>query len=40
LGLAVGTVITAGYKNPGPLDFFPLEEVAARQTIADLRLAE
>jgi hypothetical protein len=31
LGLAVGTVITAGYKNPGPLDFFPLEEVAARQ---------
>ena len=40
LGLAVSSVITAGYSNPGPLDFFPLEETAARATIAELRLAE
>lgn len=40
LGLAVGTVITSGYSNPGPLDFFPLEDTAARATIAELRLAQ
>jgi hypothetical protein len=40
LGLALTTVITAGYKNPGPLDFLVLEEGAARTTIAELRLAE
>jgi hypothetical protein len=40
LGLAVSTAITAGYSNPGPLDFFPLDEAAARATIAELRLAE
>jgi hypothetical protein len=40
LGLAVSSVITAGYSNPGPLDFFPLDETAARTTIAELRLAE
>lgn len=40
LGLALGTAFTAGYKNPGPLDFLPLEEVAARQTIAELRLSQ
>jgi hypothetical protein len=40
VGLAVSSVITAGYRNPGPLDFFPLDEAAAKATIADLRLAE
>jgi hypothetical protein len=40
LGMALSTGMTAGYSNPGPLDFFPLEETAARTTIAELRLAE
>lgn len=40
LGLAVSTVITSGYDNPGPIDFFPLDETAARTTIAELRLGE
>ena len=40
LGLALSTALTAGYKNPGPLDFLPLEETAARTAIVDLRLAE
>ena len=40
LGLALSTAITSGYKNPGPLDFLPLEDSAARTTIAELRLAE
>jgi hypothetical protein len=38
--MALSTAITAGYSNPGPLDFFPLDETAARTTIAELRLAE
>jgi hypothetical protein len=39
-GLAVGTALTSGNGNPGPIDFVPLEEGAARQAIAELRLAE
>jgi hypothetical protein len=39
-GLVIASAMTAGDSNPGPLDFFPLEETAARATIADLRLAE
>jgi hypothetical protein len=39
-GLLVGAAVTSDNSNPGPLDFFPLEEVAARQTIAELRLAQ
>lgn len=39
-GLAVGAAITSGDKNPGAIDFVPLEEGAARQAIAELRLAE
>ena len=39
-GLAVGTAVTSGDSNPGPIDFVPLEEGAARQAIAELRLAE
>jgi hypothetical protein len=38
LGLALGVALTSGFDNPGPLDFFPLEEGAARTTIAELRL--
>ena len=39
-GLAVGTAVTSGDSNPGPIDFVPLEEGAARRAIAELRLAE
>ncbi|MBH5370038.1 DUF2846 domain-containing protein [Bradyrhizobium sp. CNPSo 4016] len=38
-GLLVGAAVTSNNSNPGPLDFFPLEEDAARTTIAELRLA-
>ena len=40
LGLALGTAFTSGYDNPGPIDFFPLDEAAARTTIAELKLAQ
>ena len=38
-GLLVGAAVTSNNANPGPFDFFPLEESAARQTIEQLRLA-
>jgi len=40
LDMAVSSAITAGYSNPGPLDFVPLDEAAARTTIVELRLAD
>jgi hypothetical protein len=40
LGFALSAALTSGYDNPGPLDFFPLDETAARATIAELRLAQ
>ena len=40
LGLALGTAFTSGYDNPGPIDFFPLDEAAAQTTIAELKLAQ
>ncbi|WP_249129756.1 DUF2846 domain-containing protein [Bradyrhizobium sp. AUGA SZCCT0283] len=40
LGLALSTALTSGYDNPGPIDFFPLDEATARTTIAELRLAQ
>jgi hypothetical protein len=39
-GLVVASAMTSGDSNPGPLDFFPMEETAARAAISDLRLAE
>jgi hypothetical protein len=39
-GLLVASAVTSNNGNPGPLDFFPLEEAAARAMIAELRLAE
>jgi hypothetical protein len=39
-GLLVGAAITSNNSNPGPLNFFPLEEDAARATIAELRLTQ
>jgi hypothetical protein len=40
LGLALGTAFTSSYDNPGPIDFFPLDEAAARTTIAELKLGQ
>lgn len=40
LGWGLTLAMTSGYKNQGPLDFLPLDEQAARTTIAELRLAE
>lgn len=40
LGWGLTVAMTSGYKNQGPLDFLPLDESAARTTIAELRLAE
>lgn len=39
-GALVASAATSGSENPGPVDFFPLDEAAARTTIAELRLAE
>lgn len=39
-GMLVASAVTSGSDNPGPVDFFPLEESAARVTIAGLQLAE
>jgi hypothetical protein len=39
-GAAVAAVATSGSDNPGPADFFPLDERAARTTLAELRLAD
>jgi hypothetical protein len=39
-GLAVASAMTSGDSNPGPLEFFPLEETAAREAISQLSLAE
>lgn len=40
LGWGLTLAMTSGYKNQGPLDFLPLDEQAARTTIAELKLAE
>ena len=39
-GMAVASAVTSGSKNPGPVDLYPLEEMAARATLAQLQLAE
>jgi hypothetical protein len=39
-GLAIGTAVTSGQSNPGPLDFVLLDEAAARTAMSELRLAE
>jgi hypothetical protein len=39
-GALVATAATSGNQNPGPVDLFPLDEAAARTTIAELQLAE
>ena len=37
-GLVVGAMVTSNNDNPGPLDFFPMDDVTARAAMADLRL--
>jgi len=39
-GLVVVSAVTSGDSNPGPLDFIPLEETAAREAISAIRLAD
>jgi Protein of unknown function (DUF2846) len=39
-GMIVASAVTSGSDSPGPIDFFPLDEAAARTTIAELQLAE
>jgi len=39
-GAVVASVVTSGSNNPGPADFFLLDEASARTTIAELQLAE
>jgi hypothetical protein len=38
--MLVASAVTSGSDSPGPIDFFPLDEAAARTTIAELQLAE
>jgi hypothetical protein len=40
LGYVLTAALTTAYENPGPLDFFPLDDTAAKVTIAELRPAE
>jgi|SRR5690242_16793494 len=39
-GFFVASAMTAYDDNPGPLDFFPIEETSARAMLTDLRLAQ
>ena len=39
-GMLVASAVTSGSENPGPVDFFPLDEPGARATLAELQLAE
>jgi hypothetical protein len=37
VGLAIATAMTSDDKNPGPVDFAPMDEAAARAAITELR---
>lgn len=39
-GALVASAATASSQNPGPAELFPLDEAAARTTLADLQLAQ
>lgn len=39
-GLVVGSAMTSGSDNPGPVDLYPLDETAARVAVAELQLAK
>jgi len=38
VGLALVTAMTSNDKNPGPVDFVPMDEAAARTAITEMRL--
>jgi hypothetical protein len=40
VGLAVGTAVTSNDDNPGPLDFVPVDDAAARQVMAEFQFSE
>jgi hypothetical protein len=39
VGLGIVAAMTSNDKNPGPVDFLPIDEAAARSAITELRLA-
>ena len=39
-GAVIGSAVTTGKDNPGPVDFIPLDEATAQTTLASLQLAE
>jgi hypothetical protein len=39
-GLVVGAAVTSNNSNQGPLDFFPLDDAAARDMMSDIRVAD
>jgi hypothetical protein len=39
-GLVVGAAVTSNNKNPGPLDFFPMDDASARDMMNDLRVSD
>jgi hypothetical protein len=40
VGLAAASVVTSGAQNSGPAELFPLDEPAARTTLAELHLSQ
>jgi len=40
VGVVATSVVTSGSQNTGPADLFPLDEPAAKTTLAELRLAQ
>jgi Protein of unknown function (DUF2846) len=39
-GMLIASAVTSGSDSPGPVDFFPLADAAARTAIAQLQLAQ
>jgi hypothetical protein len=40
IGFGIATAVTSDDKNPGPVDFVPMDEAAARAAISEFRLAD
>lgn len=40
VGVVATSIVTSGSQNTGPADLFPLDEAAARTTLAELQLAQ
>jgi uncharacterized protein DUF2846 len=40
VGVAAAAIVTSGNQNSGPADIFPLDEAAAKTTLAELQLAQ